>query len=166
MQRGNRNNRNNRRQQDFDEDRWDGIDRRGETDRRIPLPPHQYYPHLPQPPAQPETVHAVSQTTLTLKELGTLVVVILGIATTLFSGWNDLNRSIANQQNNLEQFKEQVSTNLQNLKITVEETKKLSDKSTETTSKAITSIDAHIQELDTSVQQLYQKVRDKNQTSN
>lgn len=138
-------------------DYWDGVDRRQAYDDRRDQNQGQFY----QPQGTPVDAKA-STATLTLKEIGSIVVFVIGVAGTVFSAWNNLNRELDLQQNNFAQFKEHISKDVDGVVKTIDELKKNLEKINDVGIKNTTALDARIQELDASVAQLYQKLREKN----
>ena len=147
-------NRSNSRNGDY----WDGVDRRQAYDDRRDQNQGQPY----QPPATSPADTKASTATLTLKEIGSIVVFVIGVAGTVFSAWNNLNRELDLQQNNFAQFKEHISKDVDGVVKTIDELKKNLEKINDVGIKNTTALDARIQELDASVAQLYQKLREKN----
>ncbi|PPD52540.1 MAG: hypothetical protein CTY12_06255 [Methylotenera sp.] len=144
-----------------DDDVWDGRERRrSESDRRLyqELPPYypQYYQAPPPPPATDQKNVALS--TLTLQQFGTIVLV---LGSVLFGGFNyvsNLTREIDTQRTNFEQFKSQIGKEIDNIQGSVKDLKRITDETKIHQQTSQDAIERRIQDLDTSVNQLYQKV--------
>lgn len=146
---------------DHDDDVWDGRERRrSDYDRRHfqELPP--YYPpyvHM-QPPLQQPDQKNVAQNTLTLQQFGTIVLV---LGSVLFGGFNYVSgftREIDTQKTNFEQFKSQIGKEIDDIQGSIKDLKRINDETKLQHQTAHDAIERRIQELDTSVTQLYQKI--------
>lgn len=164
-----------------DEAYWDGIDRRsggGEGDRRqnrhsmdMPPPYWQYPPqyHQMQPMIQPtppitnnaEASKNIANSSLTLSQLGGIVIVLGSISVSLFSAWAGLNKEIDTQKNLLEQFKQQIAKDVSILEKSINELKTINSTMHNDDKNRIENLDKRIQELDSTVSQIYQKVSSK-----
>lgn len=146
---------------DQDDDVWDGRDRRrSESDRRSyqELPPY-YPPYYPAPPIPPTPDQKnVAQNTLTLQQFGTIVLV---LGSVLFGGFNyisNFTREIDTQKTNFDQFKSQIGKEVDDIQGSIKDLKRITDETKILHQTAHDTLERRIQDLDTSVTQLYQKV--------
>lgn len=156
---------------------WNGVDRRhpGDDRRQCQIPFYCYnqlygQPYVPQPIPQPiqslpPTAVAttpdsknVANTTLTLQQIGGIVVVVGSILISGFSAWSNLNRELDLQKNNLVQFKTSIEKTIEGVDNSTKELKKLTETMQAQNQKANEELNRQIQSLDSSVTQLYQKV--------
>jgi hypothetical protein len=124
---------------------------------------HQQYHQQYQPPSQlhppiVDDVKNVTQTTLTLQQFGGIVVVLGSIALSGFSTWNNLNRELDIQKNGFEQFKVQITKDMDNAQESIKDLKRLQDTVKGENVVLTDNINKRIMELDATVSQLYQKV--------
>jgi tetrahydromethanopterin S-methyltransferase subunit B len=139
-------------------DEWDGVDRRSDdNDRRYE---QRFYP-APVPPVTPVDNHNASSLHMTLKEYGGITTMLIGVIFAGSSLWNNLTRDIETQKMVFSQFKEQVLEQVNDINTHINELKQVNDKLQDIDKKDMAEIVARIQELDTSVNQLYQKLREK-----
>ncbi len=153
---------------------WDGIDRRNdnmENDRRhtrysedIP-PGYWQYPHQIQPMVHPNSMQVsneasknIANSSLTLSQIGGIIIVLGSIAISLFSAWSGLNKEIDSQKNLLEQFKQQIARDVMLLEKNIQELKSV-NLSIQTEDKVFEeTMEKRLQDLDSTVSQIYQKV--------
>lgn len=157
-----RNNRSNTPRDHDDEEYWDGQERRC-TDRRYhQVPPGYYQPtfYVPPPPVVapvPDSKN-VAQTTLTLQQLSAIVVVVGSVLLSGFSAWSNLNKELDIQKNNLDQFKTQISKDVDDVQSNMKDLKRLNEDMRAQNQKTAEALEHRIQELDASLTQIYQKV--------
>lgn len=123
-----------------EENEWDGIERRK----------NYYVPILPE--------ERVSGSTLTLKELGGIFVV---VATMVFGGvgiWTNLNSEIVTLKLTVENFKEQDSKDMQEIKTQLKETNTRISGVSEFHMKDQSELERRLRDLDATVTQLYGKI--------
>lgn len=151
------------------DDEWDGHERRrSEYDRRhYPDYPPYFPPFYPQPavsqPVVPPTVPPtdpknVALNTMTLQQFGTVALV---LGSVFFGGFNyisNVTREVDTQKTNFEQFKSQMSKEIDDIQGSIKELKRIHDETKIQHQTAHDAIERRIQDLDTSVTQLYQKV--------
>lgn len=142
-----------------EDDVWDGRERRRSEDRRHyqELPPFYPYYQPPVQPPQPDQKN-VAQNTLTLQQFGTIVLV---LGSVLFGGFNYVSgftREIDTQKTNFEQFKSQIGKEIDDIQGSIKDLKRVNDETKIQHQTAHDAIERRIQELDTSVSQLYQKI--------
>ena len=153
-------NRSNRtpQQQSTGPDYWDGIDRRNDDRRQFQYPPYGL------PYAYPNNQtgkNDIADTTLTLQQIGGIIVVLGSLVFSGFSAWNNLNKDIDSQKVSFEQFKTQVSKDITDIQASVIDIRRINEDIKLQNQKTYEALDRRIQDLDTSVTQMYQKVRDK-----
>jgi hypothetical protein len=161
-----------------DEAYWDGVDRRNgniESDRRqnrhsadMPSAPYWQYPPqypqiqpmIPSAPAQISTEASknIANSSLTLSQLGGIVIVLGSIAVSLFSAWSGLNKEIDTQKNLLEQFKQQIGRDVSILEKNIQELKSINSSMQIDNKTREETLEKRIQDLDSTISQIYQKV--------
>lgn len=159
-----RNSRNSASHERDEEEYWDGYDRRG-ADRRYHQVPPPYYQYPPQymPPQTPQAPSIapkdnVAQHTLTLQQLGGIVVVLGSVLVSGFSAWSNLNKELDIQRNNFDQFKTIISRDVDEVQSSMKELRRLTDEVKLQDQKTKEMLERRIQDLDTSLSQIYQKV--------
>lgn len=152
-----------------DEDYWDGLERRN-LDRRyheLPPPPHyNYYHKVPQyqhPPQPPTPASSngdknAASATLTLQQIGGIIIVSGSLFVSGFSAWSNLNKELDIQKNNFDQFKIQIGKDVDDVQSTIKELKVINENMRLQNQKTSEALDRRIQDLDTSLTQIYQKV--------
>ncbi len=149
-----------------DDQYWDGIERR-DYDRQYHQSQQQYYQqqYSPVPQSAQQSVNVdtknVAQTTLTLQQLGGIIVVVGSVLLSGFSAWSNLNRELDDQKITFDQFKVQISKDIDDVQQNVKELKKINEEMKVQTQKGNEALDHRIQDLDASVTQIYQKVSSK-----
>lgn len=165
---------------DFEESNnqgWDGIERRGmNNDRRqVQMPPpwyrQDYYPEVPYdyyPPIPPRVSvkestdnKNITQSTLTLSQIGGIAIVIVSIFGSGINIWASMNKQIDEQKNSLENFKQQITKDLNNMDNGLTELKKINQSMHVENKQTFEQLEKRIQELDATMTQIYQKMRDK-----
>ena len=155
----------------FNQSNWDGQERRG-VDRRGALDDQPTYfeqmiiNHLQHQgqaqPAAPKPPENITQSTLTLSQIGSIVMAVAGLIFGGFSAWNNLNRDIELEKNNFASFKESIVKDMDGLEKTLDELKKANNELKLDNKKSLEVIDRRIQDLDNTVSQIYQKVSSSN----
>jgi hypothetical protein len=135
-------------------DEWDGVDRRNDDNDRRFEP--RYYPVQ-----QPADDHNASTLQMTLKEWGGVSAFVLGILFTIGSAWNNISRDIDTQELVFSQFKEQLTKQVEEINMHIVEIKNANEKIHDVDRKDLVALELHVQELEGSVNQLYQKLREK-----
>lgn len=123
-----------------------------DEDEEYAIPYERRYYH------EPQVDHNVSSATITIKDLLQAGAV---IATVIFGGfgiWNNLSQELITQKLESKAYREQntkevesISATLKDLKLQLEQMKNSHDKDT-------SEIERHVQELDSTLTQLYQQV--------
>lgn len=153
-----------------DEEYWDGVDRRNQDRRYHQVPPayYQYPPYTPPPPQQPQQSQSsqsdtknVAQHTLTLQQLGGILVVVGSVILSGFSAWSNINKELDIQKNNFDQFKVQISRDVNDVQDNMKELKRITEDMRAQNQKTFDALAQRIQDLDTSLAQIYQKVSSK-----
>lgn len=144
---------------------WDGFERR-DYDRQHYQPQYyqqpQYSPqYSPVQQSMPVDTKNVAQTTLTLQQLGGIIVVVGSVLLSGFSAWSNLNRELDDQKINFDQFKVQISKDVDDVQQTVKDLKKINEDMKLQNQKSNEALDHRIQDLDATVTQIYQKVSSK-----
>lgn len=157
----------NQRQNDV----WDGNDRRNmDNDRRHELSQPTYFEqailqHLQaqQTPVQPVVpqVENIAQTQLTVQQMVGIVIVLGSVAISGFSAWSALNRDLDSQKSTFVAFKDSISKDVDGLGKDIIEIKHLTSELKTDNQKTVDTLDKRIQDLDTTVTQIYQKVSQK-----
>lgn len=155
---------------------WDGIDRRGEGhDRRqqqiYPPPYNQDFMSMfqqmmlqQQMMMQQQKSHSkeedstITKSTLTLEQLGKSIPVIIGAVAVLVSAWYNMTGEIERQKNSFEQFKIQIQKDIESLQFSVKELKTANELLKVENKKATEDISTRINELDSTVTNIYQKL--------
>lgn len=157
---------------------WDGIDRRAEReDRRqqqIYPPQHnqdfmnmfqQMMMMQQQQLAMSQKQNSVKQedagitkSTLTLEQLGKSIPFIIGLAGVLISAWYNMTGEIDRQKTSFEQFKVQIQKDIETVQSNVKELKMSNEQLKLENKKTNDEISSRINELDTTVTQIYQKL--------
>lgn len=103
----------------------------------------------------------MAQTTLTLTQIASILVVVGSVIVSGFSAWSNINRELDLQKNNLETFKTQNTKDVDNIESSIRDLKKTIEESKIQTQKSNEQLDQRIQNLDTTVSQLYQSIKTK-----
>ena len=112
----------------------------------------------PQYLQSPNDSKNVAQSTLTLTQIASILVVIGSVIISGFSAWSNLNRELDLQKNNLETFKAQSNKDVDNIETSIKDLKKTIEDAKNQTQKSNEMLEQRIQSLDASVSQIYQKV--------
>ena len=146
------------------DDYWTGEER-GSSDRRQHQYPPYYQPYPYQQPMAPQVVqssgpseHNAAQSTLTLQQIGSATLVIIAFVFSVASVWNSLSRDLDLQKNNFEQFKVQTLKDFSNIDVAIKELKKINEDTKAQTLHATETLDRRLQDLDSTVAQIYQRV--------
>jgi hypothetical protein len=110
---------------------------------------------------KPTPTKDVTQATLTLKELGGLLIVLGSVLFSAFSAWNNINNDIDSQKNDFAQFKIQITKQIEDITISLKQITKLQEDSRKENQLSNEAMNSRIQELDTTISQIYQKVSSK-----
>lgn len=139
---------------------WDGVDRRGQDDRRNQQACPPYYQQYYTPPIQQPSndVKNVAQTTLTLQQIATIIVVLGSLLFSGFNIWTNLNRDIDLQRSTFSQFKEYTQKDMDTINANIKDLQNSIRSIKENDEKYNDAMNQRIQELDNSFTQLYSKV--------
>ena len=154
---------------------WNGNDRRNYHDRRDETnqpPQPSYFEQMileylqdNQPASNnskyPKLIDNLGQGTLTLTQIGGIIVVLGSLTFSGFSVWGNLNKELDIQKNNLTLFKESINKDVDLLQKNVIELKRLSEDMKVQQQKSSDSLERRISDLDSTVAQIYQKVSSK-----
>lgn len=103
----------------------------------------------------------ITKTSLTLQQIGTIAIVVGSIIISGFSAWTALNKDLDAQKSSFVSFKESISKDVIGLEKTISEIKKANDDLKLENKKSFDVLESRIQDLDTTVTQIYQKVSQK-----
>lgn len=153
---------------EFEFGSWDGVDRQNHerymydylhTPPMFPYydPSSNYAPQHKQPVAEKN----IAQTTLTLQQIGGIIIVLGSVLVSGFSAWNNLNKEIDIQRNSLEQLKLQISKDISSIEKILIENKRDNTEIFARLQKNQESIDTRINEIDSTVMQIFQKINSK-----
>jgi len=119
------------------------------------------YPYWEYPQMQHQEPKNVGSTTLTLQQFGGIVIVLSSILLSGFSTWNNLNRDLDLQKSTSEQFRAQITKDIDSISSDVKDLKNIQETIKNDNKLLADTLNKRIAELDASVTQLYQKVNGK-----
>lgn len=155
----------------MDENIWDGIDRRGTSEDRRQ---HQINPNesamnmmlqlliqqqmMQQPQKNNRNDNEIIKSTLTVEQIFKSIPMIVGAAGVIIAGWYSLQTEVAKQKDNFSEFKVQIAKEISGLQESIKELKNYNDIVRIENKKISEDLNNKIQELDSTVMQMYQKV--------
>lgn len=160
---------------------WDGNDRRTYDDRRNPnaQPPQPSYfeqmilQHLEEQAmnnqvssqqiqqSTPKFFDNIAQGSLTLTQIGGILIVLGSLLFSGFGVWSSLNKEIDTQKSTFVIFKDSISKDIDSLNRSVADLKHFNEDLKSQNQKSFDGLDRRIQDLDASISQIYQKVSKK-----